>query len=151
MLQRATTYYDQQHWEQSALWVKYLSRHFDEIRLEIHDESAFVRQKMQRHLVAYFPIYVQSSLIFGNAHFYQEKFDSAAHVFTNIYQGLEQFRQDYNGQKRNAQVLTIANNLAACHQKLKRNEEAVHLLKTLSTAPGNFGQIINHNLQACAA
>ena len=149
LLQRATGYYEQQHWERANLWVTYLERHFYEIGLEIANENAFLRRKMRQHLLAYFPIYIQGSLISGNSYFHREQFDSAHQVFQTIHDALEEFRNDYTGQQRNTLLLKIMNNLAACHYKLRRKEEAIHLFETLSTAPGKFGQIIDSNLQAC--
>jgi tetratricopeptide (TPR) repeat protein len=151
LLQRATRYYDQQQWERANLWVMYVQRHFDEIRLEAAHENAFLSTQMRQHLLMHFPLYVQTCLIAGNASFQQEQFDSAYQVFGKIHEALDEFRQDYSGQQRNTFLLKIMNNLAACHYKLKRNEEAIHLFETLSTAPGNFGQIIDRNLQVCAA
>ncbi len=151
LIQRATAYYEQKHWELANLWVTYLERHFREIRLEIAHENAFLSHKMRQHLLTYFPTYVQGSLISGNSYFYGGQVDSAYQVLERIYEALEEFQQEYTGQQRNSLLLKVMNNLAACHYKLKRQEEAIHLFETLSTAPGNFGQIIDRNLQACAA
>jgi len=130
--------------------VRYLERHFDEIRLEGANGDNGFGQKMIRHLIINFPFYVQSSLIAGGAQFQQDQFEAAQQTFLKTGEVLEGFAQEHAGPQWNTCWLKIMNNLAACHYKLKRRDDALHLLKTLSTAEGNFGQIINSNLQACA-
>lgn len=151
MLQRATAYYSQQNWEQAQLWVRHLERHFDEIRLESQDEDVIFRQKMEQHLLRGFPFYIQGCLITGSSLFYQERFEAAQQLFLKTQDIVELYEKHYSGPQWNAFLLKIMNNLAACHYKLRRTEEAIHLFKTLSTAGGKFGQIISHNLQVCAA
>jgi serine/threonine protein kinase len=150
MLQRASEYYFQSDWEQAQLWVRYLGRHFDEVRLESQDEDVLFRQKMEQHLLMCFPFYIQGCLITGSSLFYQGRFDAAQQLFLKTQDILEHFETHHSGPQWNVSLLKIMNNLAACHYKLKRNEEAIHLFKTLSTAGGKFGQIISHNLQICA-
>ena len=151
LLRRAAEYYQQQNWEQAQLWVRYLERHFDEIRLECTDNDGVLRQKMGQHLLTHFPCYVQSCLSAGGARFQQGQFEAAQQMFLKTREVLAGFEQEHSGPQWNTLLLKIINNLAACHYKLRRCDEAVHLFKTLSTADGNFGQIINHNLQVCAA
>jgi len=150
LLQRAADYYGQRNWEQARLWVRYLEYHFDEIRLESHDEDVLFHQKMEQHLLECFPFYIQGCLITGGSLFYQGQFEAAQQLFLKMEDILESFENEHSGPQWNSFLLKIMNNLAACHYKLKRNEEAVHLFKTLSTAGGNFGQIISRNLKVCA-
>ena len=131
--------------------MKYLDRHFDEIRFESQDDDPFFRHTMQQHLVRHFPSYAQACLIAGNALFYQDQIDSASQIFLKMQEVLNQFSQEYSGRQRNTMLLKMANNLAACYYKLKRQSEAIHLFKTLSTAQGNYGQIIERNVQVCTA
>lgn len=151
LLQRAREYYHIQAWEQAYVWVKYLERHFDEIYQESQEVDALVRQKMLRHLHELLAGYFQGGLLAGNALFYQGQVASAYQGFAKLYEMVEHFRNECPGRQRNTVFLKVMNNLAACHYKLNRQEEAVHLLKSLSTAPGNFGQIINQNLRVCTA
>jgi serine/threonine protein kinase len=151
LLQRATTYYQQQNWAQAQLWVRYLVRHFDEIILECKDPDMIVQQKMETHLRLYFPVYLQGCFITGSAQFQQGEFAEAHQTFLRIKTLLEDFKPESITPQWNTWWLKMINNLAACYAKLSRNEEAAHLFKTLSTAQGKFGQIINRNLQACAA
>ena len=151
LLQRAIAYYHLKEWKAAYLWVKYLERHFDEIRLETQDEEPFFRHNMEQHLVTHLALYAQACLLAGNALFYQEQIDSASQIFLKMQEVLEQFHREYSGRQRNTLLLKMTNNLAACYYKLRRNEEAIHLFKTLSTAQGNLGQIIERNLQACTA
>jgi tetratricopeptide (TPR) repeat protein len=151
LLQRATAYYHLKEWKAAYLWVKYLERHFDEVRLETQDEEPFFRHNMEQHLVRHFPLYGQTCLLAGNALFHQDQIDSASQIFLKMQEVLKQFNRHYSGRQRNTLLLKVANNQAACHYKLRRNEEALHLFKTLSTAQGDFGQIIERNLQACTA
>jgi serine/threonine protein kinase len=150
MLQRATEYYSHENWEQAQLWVRYLERHFDETRLECNDHDEFFRQKMVRHLFAHFPVYIQGGLITGSSLFHQGQFEAAQEIFLKMKDILESYEQDQAGSQWNSFLLKIVNNLAVCHYKLRQNDEALLLLKSLSTAGGNFGQIIDHNLQVCA-
>ena len=78
-------------------------------------------------------------------------FEKAQQIFFKIIELLETHQQEYSGPQWNSFLLKVVNNLAVSHYKLRRNDEALHLLKSLSTARGNFGQIIECNLQACTA
>lgn len=150
LIERATGYYRQSKWAQAHLWVRYLERHFREIRLECTDPDTGFRQQMVQHLFAHFPIYIQGGLITGGALFYQGQGEAAQEMFLNLKDLLEHYEPELAGRQWNAWWLKVLNNLAVCHYKLRQNEDAVHLLKSLSTAEGNFGQIIDHNLRICA-
>jgi serine/threonine protein kinase len=151
LLQRATEAYRQQEWEQAQHWVRHLERHFDEIRLEIQDEDEFLRQTMTNHLVTHFAAYVQSSLIMGSAQFQQGNVNAAQQTFIKMKEELERYESECAGPQWNGYLLKVTNNLAACHYKRRQSTDALHLWKSLSTAPGEFGQIINRNLQVCQA
>lgn len=86
----------------------------------------------------------------GVTQYRQELFESAQRTFLKCQDLLERYPQGCDEQEKNTYFLKIVNNLAACFHKRNQNTEALHLLKSLSTAQGNFGQIISHNIQACA-
>jgi hypothetical protein len=127
----------------------HLERHFDEIQLESTSEDGAFREKMKQHLTAHLPIYIQSCLIQGIAQFQQGHFETAQYTFLKVKNVLERYENGCAEHQWNSFLLKIINNLAACHYKRRQNNEAIYLYKSLSTAQGNFGQIISHNSRLC--
>ena len=149
MLQRAKDYSTRSDWKQAQLWVQYVEQHFDEIQIEqLTDDEGFAK-KMEQHLSAHFSLYVESCMLRGISQFQQDLFETAQRNFLKTKELLERYQHGCSEMQWNSYVLKIANNLAACLYKRKQNNEALHLYKSLSTAQGNFGQIINHNFQTC--
>lgn len=151
MLQRAKAAHERGNWAQTLLWVRHVEQHFDEIRIERASQDADFAQKMQMHLLAHAPMYVETCLIRGIAQFYQELFEAAQRNFLKTHEILELYRDGYSAAQRNSYLLKIANNVAACLYKRRQQAEALHLLKSLSTAQGKVGQIIHQNVQVCSA
>lgn len=149
MLQRATVYYHQNDWKQAQLWVQFLERHFREIQRESYNTDEVFREKMLQHLMTHFPFYVQSGLIHGICLFQQGQSETAQQTFLNTKNILERYESGCVERQWNAFLLKLVNNLAACQYKRRQNKEALHLYNSLSTAEGNFGQIIKHNSRVC--
>ncbi len=149
MLKRATQYYHQNNWKDAQLWIRFLERHFHEIQLEDQNADEVFCEKMLQHLIALFPLSIQTSLIQGICLFHQGQFETAQQTFLKTKEILEYYEDGCAGRQWNSFLLKIINNLAACSYKGRQNTEAQHLYKSLSTAEGNFGQIIKHNLQVC--
>ena len=151
MLQRAKEAHDHRQWAHVLLWIRHAEQHFDEIRIESTDPDAAFREKMQQHLVKHAPMYVQACLIRGMAQFHQELFEAAQRNFLKTQEILDLYQNGYPVEQRNAYLLKVTNNIAACLYKRRQTHEALHLFETLSTAHGKFGQTIKHNIQICAA
>jgi len=151
MLQRAKAAHHDRHWTHVILWIRHVEQHFDEIRIESTDADVAFKQKMQAHLVKHASMYVETCLVRGMAQFHQELFEAAQRNFLKTHEVLDLYQDGYSVQQRNAYLLKVTNNVAACLYQRNQKHEALHLLKTLSTAHGKFGQIISHNIQICAA
>ena len=149
MLQRAKTCWEQSEWKHAQLWVKYLEQHFDEISVESESQDGIFGAKMEQHLTTHLPLYLQTCLLQGITQFHQAHFDMAQQTFLKVYEVLDRHQSGCPENQWNSFLLKVVNNLAACHYKRRQHDEAYHLYKSLSTAEGNFGQIINHNSRVC--
>ncbi|GAK53637.1 serine/threonine protein kinase with TPR repeats [Candidatus Moduliflexus flocculans] len=151
MVQRAKTAHHNRQWAHVLLWIRHVEQHFDEIRIESTDADVAFKQKMQQHLIKHAAMYVEACLVRGMAQFHQELFEAAQRNFLKTHEVLDLYQDGYSVTQRNAYLLKVTNNVAACLYKRSQKHEALHLFKTLSTAQGKFGQTIMHNIQICAA
>jgi len=149
MLERARESYAHTDWKNTHLWLCYLEQHFDDIQLERLSPPQTLRHIMEQHLHTHFPVYIETCLMRGLTQYHQELFETAQRTFLKCKELLDQYPQGCGERERNTYLLKTTNNLAACFYKRSQNTEALHLLKSLSTASGNFGQIISRNTQIC--
>lgn len=150
ILRQTTEYYQRKNWKLARIWGQLLERHFYEIHLEIHDINETIREAMLQHFIIHFPLYIRTCLIMGNCQFHQKHFETAQNTFIDTKEILEQYKIGCDEVLWNSFLLKTINNLGACYCKRSQNAEALDLYKSLSTAQGNFGQIISHNTQVCA-
>ena len=155
MTHRAHQAFRQNDWQEARLWIRYVGEHFDEIQQEIdvenHDADNALPERMMHHILTHCPLYIQSRLLQGVCLFHQEQYEAAQQTFLKTKEILARYEYGFDQQQWNTFLLKVVNNLAACYFKRDQHDEARHLYKSLSTASGNFGQIINHNSQVCAA
>lgn len=153
MLQRMTEAYQRHAWQEALLWGQFVYEHFDEIQAEIehgdfHADEAFP-EKMMQHLLSNLSLSIRARLITGFCLYQQGDYEAAQQIFLKAKDILERYEHVWAGQQWNTFFLKVINNLAACYYKRRQTDEALHLYKSLSTARGNLGQIINHNSQVC--
>ena len=153
MLQRTTEAYQRHDWQESLLWGQHVREHFDEIQDEVDHEMLNTNEtfpeKVMQHLLSSLSLSIRARLINGICLFQQGQYEIAQQTFLKTKEVLERYEEVWGGQQWNTLFLKVVNNLAACYYKRRQNDEALHLYKSLSTAQGYLGQIINHNSQVC--
>lgn len=153
MLQRMTEAYQRHDWQEALLWGQHVREHFDEIQEEVdhgmlNPDEAFP-EKLMQHLLSSLSLSIRARLISGMCVFRQGHYEVAQQIFLKTKEVLERYEDVWGGQHWNTLFLKVVNNLAACYYKRQQKDEAIHLYKSLSTAQGYLGQIINHNSQVC--
>ncbi|PID56686.1 hypothetical protein CSB45_10690 [candidate division KSB3 bacterium] len=151
MLNKGKACFQRNDFQNTVLWIKYLEKHFDEIQLESTSNDISFAKKMEQHLLAHVPLYIETCLLRGLVQFHQELFDAAQRSFLKARHLLERYSDGCSDVQRSSYLVKAAANIAACLYKTQHKSEACHLYNSLSTAQADLGRIIQHNLHVCSA